>query len=253
MRKFIVLGLVVVMALSAGTILAQGDDDTETTDTAWLGVRLVDSADGVTVRQVVTDSPAEAGGLLVGDVIVSVDGEAVESADALIAAIQAHAPGDALSITVSRDGTEQELEIELGAASLRLRENREGGIFNLGEIDPLVAAEKVLHVELAAVEGGYEVLAGGRLSQSEWVAGDVITAVNGTPVEEVDWAALVTELSATEDATLTITAEREGEEITVESPLFQGRGGGRHGERQGSPRGGEPDSVAPPSPGSLPA
>jgi S1-C subfamily serine protease len=187
------------------------------------------------VRQVVTGSPAADGGLLVDDVILSVDGEAVESADALAEMVQAHEPGDVISLTISRDGTESDLEIELGTAPSRQRDHA-GSLFASGDVDPLVAAEMVLHVELAAADDGYEVLADSRRNQSDLSAGDVITAVNGTPVEEVDWAALVTEVSESEDGTLSLTVQREGEEITVESSPFHGRDDGHPGKRQDSPR-----------------
>ena len=73
------------MAISAvvtGTIFAQDDD---TNPTAWLGVRVSETDEGVVISRVKSGSPAEAAGLLADDVIVSVDGEAIDSADALSA------------------------------------------------------------------------------------------------------------------------------------------------------------------------
>jgi S1-C subfamily serine protease len=229
MRKVIVLGLLFALSLSAGTILAQ-DNSTDADTTAWLGVRLVETDDGVVVRWVESDSPAEDGGLLEGDVIVTVDSEAVESADALTELVQSHEPGDVITVTVSRDDTESDLEVELGTAPSR-RHDRQDSPFSSEDIDPLVAAERMLRVELTAVDNGYKVLADGmKHGQSELAAGDVITAVNGTPIDEIDWAE--------QDGTLRLTVQRDGEEITIESASFLGGRGHNEdrGRRQGSPR-----------------
>lgn len=239
MRKITIIGLVVMLAVSAvntGTIFAQ-DDATTQDQEAWLGIHLSDTDDGVVIRRVSPNSPAENGGLLAGDVIISVDGEAIESAEAVVEAVQTHVPGDVIEVAVIRDASEETVEIELGTASTNGRE-RKKELFAAGDLDPLVMAEMVLHVELDAVDDGYEVLAGRMRSQSDLEVGDVITAVNDIPVQDVDWAALVTDLVGSDSPTLTITVQRDGEEVTVESSLFGGfrdhRGGfgGRDSERQ---------------------
>jgi putative serine protease PepD len=58
--------------------------------------------------------PAEAAGVREGDVVTKVDGRVVEDATALIVAIRAKAPGDALTLTIDRDGEEQDLTVTLG-------------------------------------------------------------------------------------------------------------------------------------------
>jgi S1-C subfamily serine protease len=217
------ISLVVVLALSAvltGTILAQ-DEDTATGSTAWLGISFVETTEGLVVRRVVTGSPAAAGGLLIGDVLVSVDGAAVESAEGLVEIIGAHAPGDTVALVVLRNGTERTLAIELGTTPAELR-RAYAGPFISANVDPLVMAEMVLRVELDAVDGGYQVLAGRMRMASDLEVGDVITAVNGTPVGEVDWVALLTGLVESDEATLTLTVLRDGEELTIDSALLGG-------------------------------
>jgi len=70
---------------------------------------------GVVVQHVVEDSPALAAGLKAGDVITALDGEPVESAQALTESIAAHAPGDEIVLTVVHpsDGHEREVEVTL--------------------------------------------------------------------------------------------------------------------------------------------
>ena len=81
-----------------------------------LGVTVgeTDSAEGVRVETVAPGSPAAEAGLENGDVVTSVDGEAVDGPRALVAAIGAKAPGDAVTLTVERDGETLELEATLG-------------------------------------------------------------------------------------------------------------------------------------------
>ncbi len=60
--------------------------------------------DGVIVVSVESGSPADLGGLKVGDVIVEVDEKAVGGIDALLRALAKHAPGVALGVKVKRGG-----------------------------------------------------------------------------------------------------------------------------------------------------
>jgi S1-C subfamily serine protease len=70
---------------------------------------------GVVVQHIVEDSPAQAAGLEAGDVITTLDGEAVESAQALTESIAAHAPGDEVTLTVVRlsSGDERQVVVTL--------------------------------------------------------------------------------------------------------------------------------------------
>jgi serine protease Do len=66
---------------------------------AQLGVQ---ATSGVVVSQVAPNSPAAAAGLQSRDVITAVDGKALESDSALAQAINAHQPGDTLTLTILR-------------------------------------------------------------------------------------------------------------------------------------------------------
>jgi len=52
-------------------------------------------------------------------VITAIDGEAVESMDDVIAAVDSHDPGDQITLTVVRDGEEREVSVRLGDRSQR--------------------------------------------------------------------------------------------------------------------------------------
>ena len=59
---------------------------------------------GVVVMEVVPGSPAEEAGLMVGDVIVSIDSEPMYDIVELSAAVKLRRPGEAVELTVARDG-----------------------------------------------------------------------------------------------------------------------------------------------------
>lgn len=64
----------------------------------------------------VSGAAAEAG-IEVGDVIVSVDGQQVQSIESLQGIIGTHSPGDTITVEVDRDGVTKTLDVTLGAAS----------------------------------------------------------------------------------------------------------------------------------------
>jgi serine protease Do len=69
---------------------------------------------GANVATVVPDSPAEKAGLQIGDVIVAVEGEAIDDAADLTTTLAERQPGDRVTLSVIRAGNRQEIEAELG-------------------------------------------------------------------------------------------------------------------------------------------
>ena len=59
-------------------------------------------------------SPAEKGGLKAGDVITAIDGNAISTADDLTAQVGAHQPSDAITVTVTRNGSTKDVKVTLG-------------------------------------------------------------------------------------------------------------------------------------------
>jgi S1-C subfamily serine protease len=66
--------------------------------TAFLGVGLEDTSSGVAVTSVVSGSPADSAGLQAGDVITAVGGTSISSAEGLTTVMQAHSPGDRVTL-----------------------------------------------------------------------------------------------------------------------------------------------------------
>jgi putative serine protease PepD len=75
-----------------------------------LGVELEDQTsstgtDKAVVHSVTAGGPAAKAGIKDGDVITAIDGSTTEGADAVIAAIRSHQPGQRVTVTVERGGT----------------------------------------------------------------------------------------------------------------------------------------------------
>ncbi|MFF5803204.1 trypsin-like peptidase domain-containing protein [Streptomyces sp. NPDC012746] len=75
------------------------------------------AAKGEDGKSAVPPGPGARAGMKPGDVITKVDGQRVHGGDELIIKIRAHRPGDALTLTVLREGRERTLEVVLGSSN----------------------------------------------------------------------------------------------------------------------------------------
>jgi putative serine protease PepD len=80
---------------------------------AFLGVTLGDDGPA-RLQRVVGGGPADQAGLQVGDEVTAVDGDAIDSGDELREAIDAHKPGDKITLTIQRAGDERTVQVTLG-------------------------------------------------------------------------------------------------------------------------------------------
>jgi len=69
---------------------------------------------GAQVAEATADGPAAQAGITAGDIVTEVDGDAVQSPDDVAQAIADNKPGDRVSVTVQRGGSEQQIEVTLG-------------------------------------------------------------------------------------------------------------------------------------------
>jgi putative serine protease PepD len=85
-------------------------------DHAYLGVATEDSTSptGALVATVRAGTPAAAAKLVADDVVTAVDGEPVTSSDKLRELVDAHQPGDTVTLTVLRNGSTTRLNVVLG-------------------------------------------------------------------------------------------------------------------------------------------
>ncbi len=93
---------------------ANGDERRE----GFLGVGLTgreDGGQGAIITDVRSGSPADNAGILVNDIVLSVDGEPIDGQAGLVAAIRDAVPGQKVKIEISRDGERMTFEATLVA------------------------------------------------------------------------------------------------------------------------------------------
>jgi putative serine protease PepD len=82
---------------------------------AYLGLSTAPATGGgAQVAEATAGGPAAEAGLRAGDVVTEIDGDRVSDPEDVAEAIEDNSPGDRVSLTVNRGGTEQEIEVELG-------------------------------------------------------------------------------------------------------------------------------------------
>lgn len=88
-----------------------------TREKAWLGVALQMTDGGnVLIANVLPASPASNGGLRVGDTLLRVDAENVDSAEELLQLMKRIKAGDNVAVTVLRNGQERTFTVRVGSA-----------------------------------------------------------------------------------------------------------------------------------------
>ncbi len=115
-------------AISSDTVVSVADQLIEDGEAVhpYLGVSLTDltseaaegfgtaAESGVLVTEIVPGEPADEAGIEAGDVVTAVGSTAVESSGDLLSALRDHAPGEAVELTVVRNGEERTLDVRLG-------------------------------------------------------------------------------------------------------------------------------------------
>lgn len=101
----------------AGELIATGHAQNPILGITIRDVATADGATQVVVVGVLAGGPAAAAGVHTGDVIVALDGTPVVDADALIAMVRSHTPGQLVSLTLLRAGRRLQLRVKLGTQS----------------------------------------------------------------------------------------------------------------------------------------
>jgi S1-C subfamily serine protease len=199
--------------------------------------------DGALITEIVPFSPAALAGLNVGDVVLAVDGVAVEAEADLATLIRAYAPGDSVVLAVRNLNSEamREVEATLDAspqdATLPFLGVRYGMLSSMmtpdvpmPEMTPQAEEEMEESVtpEAPAEERGeglmpgvigalvVEVVPGGPAESAGVIAGDIISAVDGVAITgDADLAELIGDYAPGDEISLTITGMMGQRERTL--------------------------------------
>jgi serine protease Do len=167
---------------------------------------------GALIANVTKDSAAAAAGLKPGDVVVEVNGEAIERSGMLSSLIGLSAPGEKVTLKVWRDKALRDVEVKLGTADSKLAQNDEGGDDAQGgqlglALRPLSRDER----RQAQTDGGMLVEdVGGAAARAGVVRGDVLLAINGKPVQSIDQ---VREVLKGKPKNVALLVQRDGEKL----------------------------------------
>jgi serine protease Do len=152
------------------------------------------NSSGAVVTQVAPDSPAGRAGVHVGDVITSLNGQAVDTASDLQMAVSDAAPGNSVTLGIEREGKSMKLETKLGdlngtAKVTEASEENPGHGVKLGvaiaDITPALRQQLNLpdDVRGVAIE---DVRPGSPAEDAGLAQGDVIQQFNRQPVQSAE-------------------------------------------------------------------
>lgn len=187
--------------------------------------RVYGGGSGVVVSDVTAGSPADQGGIKIGDTIVSVDGKDIKNGDALVSEIASRKPGSKVTIGFIRNGKKQESALtvadraKLYAARLGDEEDNsdEGGPkeSKLGLTVRPVTQDMADRLDIPAGKGVIvqEVKSGSFAEDIGVARGDVILEVNKQPVNsEEEFSRAAASLKSGQDVVFLVRQRGAGQQ-----------------------------------------
>ncbi len=154
----------------------------------------LESADGALVQDITDGSPGDRAGLRAYDLIVSVDGKAVENNDELIREIASRTPGSVARLEIIRDRRELQLQIRLAERPPRTPDrglpagSTRDARPRLGNTNPLGVAVRELDRRLPRATSGVfvtQVESTGPAAEGGIERGHVLMEINRQPIASV--------------------------------------------------------------------
>ncbi|NDP39752.1 MAG: Do family serine endopeptidase [Rhodoferax sp.] len=174
----------------------------------------LDKPEGALVSNVDKDGPADKAGLKSGDVILKVNGQPIIASSDLPALIGAAAPGDKVSLEIWRQGQREQFSARLGDASAKGEKLAKADeAVGKGKLGLALRALQPQEKRAAGVNQGLLVEdAAGPAALAGVQAGDVLVAVNGTPIDSADQ---VRAIVAKASKSVALLIQRDGDKIFV--------------------------------------
>jgi serine protease Do len=173
--------------------------------------------DGALVSQVAPDSAAAKAGVQPGDVIQRIDGQPTVQAGALSARVAQAVPGERIALSVWRQGKAVELTATLGKADdgNASKQAAAGGDEAAGGAKLGLALRPLQPAERAQAKLDHGMLvqeSRGAAARAGVAAGDVVLAINGQPVDNVD---VLKKVLAASPKRVALLVWRAGEQLFV--------------------------------------
>jgi len=147
----------------------------------------LDKPRGALVSNVERGGPADAAGLKEGDVILAFDGQPVDSAGQLPAAVAAAKPGRKVELQVWREGASRKIDVTLGEVTDANKVAANGGVAEGGRLGVTVRPLSPAERSSAQLEAGLVVEeVAGAAAEAGIQPGDVVLSANGRPVSDVE-------------------------------------------------------------------
>jgi len=168
---------------------------------------------------VVAGSAADKAGILPGDVIVSIDGEAIHKAHDLPLRVARHAPGDKVKIGVIRNGRAKMITVKVdamedGDAAKNGHIQRNGSKVRLGMVVDNLTADMAARLQTRVKHGAVvqQVQRGMPAARAGIQRGDVIYRINGKDINNIhDFAKLAKHFKAGD--ALRVMLDRQGDQV----------------------------------------
>jgi len=230
MKRVLIVGLVIVLALgglgmmtaAASEVVPGSSSRQQDEDRAWLGVGISDSQNGVTITSVEPASPADAAQLYIGDIITAIDATPVDSAEDVVDRIGALAPGDVVTLTIERRGTERDIDVTLGSwpeddVTIEPSAPEFSMPMFQGRLDffGLQASLTDEGLQIDSIDSDSP------LAETDLQVGDVITAINGEYVIDAVRPGVLLNLFSEDPLVLTVLRDGEEIEITIDANLLE--------------------------------
>ena len=166
----------------------------------WLGVSIqdvdrnlaesfgLDRPQGALIAQVGRGSPAEQAGLQPGDIIISFDGESIETSADLPHVVGLIAPGTVVAATIVREGQEETVDVEVGGLGADEMARVDAGVSPDGSVSLLGMRFGDAEPEVLSglgISGGVavlEVTPGSPADEAGVLVGDILTRLGNRPI-----------------------------------------------------------------------
>ena len=204
----------------------------------WIGVTIQDvdentakalglpNAAGALIGSVMPDEPAAKGGMKDGDVVLEVNGKAIDDSSALLRAIATEAPGSKVNMVVWRDGERKDVTVQLGERNLKggkAGNTMDQSAPSLGlSVRPLTKEES----RAANLKPGTGLLVvgvepGKLAAEAELREGDIILSANLKPIKSTEDFAKIIREDAKKRGVVMLQLQRQGQTFFRSVPLTE--------------------------------